>query len=344
MIECGAQRFADQLVSTSQRFAQMVECRKMQFQVGRQVVTVVVPEADILVWRALEQTLVPAIHQESDVTVYLVDERHGPIRPDAFWGSSALQKNGVVRHNDSDHIDIAFESSSKSLNVLDRKRCVAVVLLSSIADYLPWALACPFRLVFSWMADMFGGDLFHAAVIESRGVGLAIIGRSGSGKSTLSLAAARTGEWQLLSDDFILWSDEERAFSVFTRVKVTEATARLLELVHVVRGHDEVYGKHILPACAIPGVKMIDESRVSAVVALNFGDEPEVSVVSPNSVLSELVLHSLAGTLGGGPRSLHRMRQFLGKRRCYEMTLVPDVGRNVVTLNELAHTLRTSGS
>jgi hypothetical protein len=343
-MEGGAQRFTDQLVSSAQRFAQLVECREMKFQVGRQVVTVVVPEAEILVCRALEQTLLPAVHQESAVTVYLVDERYGPIRPDAFWGSTALQKNGVVRHDNSDHIDIAFESSSKSLSVLDRKRCVAVVLLSSIADYLPWALACPFRLVFSWMVDMFGGDLFHAAVIESRGVGLAIIGRSGAGKSTLSLAAAQTGEWRLLSDDFMLWSDEERAFPISTTVKMTEATARLLQLVHVASTHTELYGKYVLPACMIPGVKMIDDTPVHAVVALNFGDEAHVLTVSPNQLLSALVLHTLVGTLGGGPRTLHRMKQFLGNRRCYEMTLVPDVRRNVATLNELANTLRTSGS
>jgi len=343
MGEVGAQRFADQLLSAAQHFAQTVQCRDMQFQVGRQVISFVVPKSEVPVCNALERTLVPARHREPDATVYLVDERCGAVRPDQFWSPSALQKNGVIKHSDAPHIDIAFENSSKSLNVLDRRRGVGVLLLSSIASYLPWALTCPFRLIISWIADMFGGDLLHAAVVESSGVGVAVVGRSGSGKSTLSVAAASRGGWRLLSDDFILWSDEKRAFSVFTTVKLTQSTAQLLQLEHVARSHDVVHSKFVIPGGALPNVTTIAEAPISAVVMPTFGTSPEVAVASPNALLPELVLHSLAGTLGGGPRSLSRMKEFLSNKVCYEVTLVEDTRTNVATLDDLVRAIRNSG-
>jgi hypothetical protein len=84
----------------------------------------------------------------------------------------------------------------------------------------------PFRLMMSWFADTFGGEVLHASAAVVDGRAVAFSGASGSGKSTLAIGLGLAGH-PLISDDCLLIHDGV-AYAVFARAKLDGAAERIV--------------------------------------------------------------------------------------------------------------------
>lgn len=330
-----ATRFVDEMVQTAEQFFVSNAEETIDFQFGRIVVRVSLPSSEVEVSVALRRTLPPTLGGNPDFLIYLIDERVGAVRPSITWNRESIHYNGTVNVHHDEGVAIAFESSTKAINVFDQQRAVGVVLVDNVSRYLMWAITCPFRLLLNWVADRVNGELMHAAVIEKRGTGVAIIGRSGLGKSTLSIAAAISGEWSLVSDDFVLVENSKSAFAIYNTVKLGADDLLRLDLAINDVSIPLVYGKHVLSIRQTPQLRHITSAEISCVVLPTPSQIEQVLPAQERDLLPELVLHSIAGTLGGGPRSLRRMRDLVKKNPCFTMRLSPDWQENLSTLDEI---------
>jgi len=330
-----ATRFVDELVQAAEQFFESNAAENIDFQFGRVVVRVSLPSSEIEVCAALRRTLPPTSGGNPEFVIYLIDERDGALRPNFTWNQESIHKNGTVSVHHEEGVMIVFEGSTRAINVLDQQRKVGVLLLDDVSRYLMWAITCPLRLLLNWIADNFNGELMHAAVVEKYATGIAIIGKSGLGKSTLSITASISGGWSLVSDDFVLVENSKSAFAIYNIVKLGADDLPRLDLRLDDALTPVVYGKHVLSIIQIPELRHIASTDISCVVLPVRSQRAPVLPAREQDLLRELVTHSFAGTLGGGPRSLRRMRDLVKNNPCFTMRLSPDWRENLSTLDEV---------
>ena len=75
----------------------------------------------------------------------------------------------------------------------DRHSRRALYWVRRASDLPFWEIASPFRILFHWWAQSWGGQVAHAAAVGVNGRGVLLAGKSGSGKSTAALACLRQG-------------------------------------------------------------------------------------------------------------------------------------------------------
>lgn len=113
---------------------------------------------------------------------------------------------------------------------LDVKKGNARVYMKVPAE--SWQVTNPLRQLFSWLLDMEGGVLLHAAAIRTTGLRTALIaGPSGSGKSSIAAAAWQRGltvfgdDWVPLFGPTFCWVS-----SLYTSLKLAPDVATALKL------------------------------------------------------------------------------------------------------------------
>lgn len=329
-------RFVDELVQAAEQFFDSNAAENIDFQFGRIVVRVILPSSEVEVCAALRRTLPPTSGGNHEFVIYVIDERDGALRPNITWNQESIHKNGTVRVHHEEGVAIVFEGSTRAINVFDQQRRVGVLLMDDVSRYLMWAMTCPLRLLLNWIADSINGELMHAAVIEKHGSGIAIIGKSGLGKSTLSITGGISGGWSLVSDDFVLVENSKSASAIYSIVKLGADDVLRLDLRLDDASKPVVFGKHVLSINQIPGLQHITSTNISCVVLPIRSQTTRILPAHEHDLLPELVTHSLAGTLGGGPKSLRRMRDLVKNIPCFTMRLSPDRRENLSTLDEIA--------
>lgn len=342
MVTEPATRFVEEMVRATELFFAENSAESIDFQFGQIVIRIILPSSENEVSTALKRTLSPSLGGSPDFVIYLIDERDGAVRPNITWESRLIHKNGIVTVSRGETVNIAFESSTRAINVFDQQRAVGIILVDEVRRYLMWASTCPFRLLLNWIADTVDSELMHAAVVEMSGTGIAIIGKSGLGKSTLSVAAGVSGEWNIVSDDFVLVERSKTAFAVYDIVKLGADDMVRLDLAIDEASMPLLDGKYVLSIRQTPRLRHVASAEVSCVILPNRGQSESVLPARDRVLLPELALHSLAGTLGGGPKSLRRMREVVKNNPCFTMRLSPDCRENLRTLEEIVRRVKVS--
>jgi len=93
--------------------------------------------------------------------------------------------------------------------------------------------AAPFRPILHWWLRENGWIMVHGAGLGNNdGLSLLLMGKSGTGKSTLSVAAAFSGEFQFLGDDYcaVKTDPPHHLATIYSTAKVSRESCRLLQL------------------------------------------------------------------------------------------------------------------
>jgi hypothetical protein len=140
----------------------------------------------------------------SDLTIYAW---HGPregLAIDLPWQRGAVADSVVLS---TDRFRVNYHAPSGLLCMWDRHTQTALYWVRQ-AENLPfWEIASPFRILFHWWAQSWGGQVAHAAAVGVESRGVLVVGKSGSGKSTAALACLRHG-LEFAGDDYVLLTND----------------------------------------------------------------------------------------------------------------------------------------
>ena len=146
----------------------------------------------------------------------------GPWQPPAPpWDFQQLHWFGEVADLGSQEYSVNFAADQGLLCMYHRPTSRAIFWLPE-ADGLPfWETAAPFRVIFHWWSQTFGGHVAHAAAVGRDGQGVLLVGRGGSGKSTTSIACVDSG-MEYVGDDYVLLTRKPRpvAHSLYQTAKI----------------------------------------------------------------------------------------------------------------------------
>ena len=158
---------------------------------------------------ALPQLARPLAHlagnptDEPDLEILAWDGASGWQPPKPPWDFQQLSWFGELADFKSRRFSVNFTADHGLLCLFDRARRRAIYWLPD-AENLPfWEIAAPFRILFHWWSQTFGGHVTHAAAVGRNGLGVLLAGQGGSGKSTTAVCCIDAG-LQYVSDDYVL--------------------------------------------------------------------------------------------------------------------------------------------
>jgi hypothetical protein len=161
---------------------------------------------DSLVGQLVEKSLIHSNDIVPKFTLEIWRSKNEIQLPDLSWAAEYLGNDRLLPFEITKPYKIAFDRSQGLIYFYDPVSKHASVWVDDDKRVSPASFITPFRIIFSWMAESFGGEIIHASAISRDKKGLIINGPSGSGKSTLALLCAQGG-YNLLADDVVLFSD-----------------------------------------------------------------------------------------------------------------------------------------
>jgi energy-coupling factor transporter ATP-binding protein EcfA2 len=218
--------------------------------------------------------------------------------------------------------------------ILDQTEGRAVAWLRHRQEMDLRSLFTPFRVLLSWLANLFNGEVIHASAAVIGGRALVLSGGSGSGKSTLALALGLAGH-PVIADDCLL-VEGTTVHSVFSRAKVDEHTQRMLGLADsaLIRFPEAPRAKRLLP---------LDGATVSVASEAPLGawGMPQVSTHSSWYRLNARRAHMMIATdslreiQGGTPRNRVRLATMAAAAPAYRLVLNDALRDSVATACEV---------
>ena len=162
----------------------------------------------------------------------------GIMPPPPPWNRSQVSYRGEITGLPSERISVNFNGEQCLVSLFHRPSQRAIFWIRDAADLPYWETCAPFRTLFHWWSQTFGGQIAHAAAVGRDGEGVLLVGRGGRGKSTTAAACVDAG-MEYVGDDYILLTREPRptAHSLYNCAKIHSSFLRLrVAIVEPARG------------------------------------------------------------------------------------------------------------
>jgi hypothetical protein len=217
------QEFAQSFLNSSQIYSEKFS-QSFAIALGKKSVKVTV-NFDSLVGQLVQKSLIHNNELNPEFTLEIWQSKDQIFLPNMSWANDYLGSDRLLPYEITKPYKVAFDKSQGLLYFYDPISKHASVWVDNDGDISPASFITPFRMIFSWMAESFGGEIIHASAISRDKKGLIINGPSGSGKSTLALLCAQSG-YNMLADDVVLFSDGQIS-AIYNYAKIDPRTSPL---------------------------------------------------------------------------------------------------------------------
>jgi hypothetical protein len=264
----------------------------------------------------------PALHARSikgddadatpaDLTVEAWDSASsGVLIGRAPWEPDDLRPLGLVRTHCDDRFRTAVDVHTASLSQFDAATSRARFWLHDAARMAYWQSASPLRLIVSWWAAQWGGQLTHAAAVVADGAAVLVVGGAGAGKSTTALMCLRAG-LGFLGDDYCLVTAgaEPRVHAVYATAKLRPDGLELLpDLVPAVTNLARVDREKAIVALADRyDDQLVADAPLRAIVVPRVTGTVRSERVSAGTVLRAMAPSTIFGLFGATPGTLAQL-------------------------------------
>ena len=274
-------------------------------------------------------------HSDSpDFRIALLRRSDPHTLPSLEWARPWIDKHQILPEQISYPYRIMIDRPQGLIQVFDTVNNVGAIYIRHEEELDSRSFITPFRLMWSWLANQFDGEIVHAASVLIQDKGILLSGGSGSGKSTFAVHAASHGE-MLIADDCTLVHNS-LLYPVFRRSKVSQATLQLIGSTELIESSTAVTG---LNGNGQSVKSIIDLSRsplsVTAGVNLDAVLFPRVSPslgsfqLTARQAYERLTSDSLREIHGGGTRNRLRLARIARSVPSYRALLPPSLDQGL---------------
>lgn len=309
--EASAREFVRVLLARAEAFRARCEMRSIRATLADRPVAVEVPVSSREDGIDVSQAFIKVSPMDSDAPLFsltVIDDRFGSELPIGRWPSTAHAPWGTLRPDRTAPVRVALDRHTQTVSAFDTRTGRAVVWMRRLADLPYWAAATPFRLTLSWMADTFGAEFVHGAVIGDGERAVLAVGPSGAGKSTSGLLQLAQG-FQVAVDDYVVLCNGV-LYPVYTRAKLHDASIPIIrDTVGPLMIVNENIGgqKRIVDLCSLNRGGVLRSMSLKAVVETRQGSSAGMALITSGRALASMAPYSISGLLGGNILSLGRM-------------------------------------
>ena len=270
---------------------------------------------------------------EPTFTLYVWDTSFPDRLPDVDWANTYIELNQPIPFAITTPYKILFDRGQGLIFVYDTTEKIGAVWMRDHSAIDQRVCVSPFRIMLSWMANEFDGEIIHASGIEIQGKGVLISGPSGSGKSSLAIFGALGGD-KILADDAIL-VEQNMAYAIYARSKISPNNSVLditnLKTFELQNSPD---GKRILPLDTL-GRNSITEMKLDFFIFPIIVQMTHIEQISIDIAGSLLLKHSLRELFGGDASNLRRHKQILNSTSNFRMALSGNMPKDYKCLQNL---------
>jgi hypothetical protein len=336
MNEDAAKKFARDFFLASEDFA-VKHANTRSISLGKHSVNLSVNSATPI-GALIFDAFIPTESQDPTFTLQVWDSSRGNALPDLAWAREYMQQDIAIPRPSGSALQIAFDKSQGFIYVYNNETKVGSIWIREHSQVALSSFITPFRLMFSWMADHFNGEIIHAATIGIDGKGILINGPSGSGKSTLALLAALRG-CQVLADDVTL-HHEGKIYGIYSRAKAQASSTPLsLAGLSTYEVADTFQGKTVVPLDNFKE-RFVRSLDLQVIILPVFVHMNHYERLSPSIALKLLAPNSLREIFGGTPKNFMRLAQLTRKVPTYRLALSEDLEKNYQQLVKIVSELK----
>jgi hypothetical protein len=288
---------------------------------------------DSLVGQLVQKSL---IHSDKENAIFSLEIWRSEAQsqlPDLSWAKDYLGSDRLLPYEITKPYKVAFDRSQGILYFYNPISKHASVWIDNDSEISPASFVTPFRLIFSWMAESFEGEIIHASAISCDKKGLIINGPSGSGKSTLALLCAQSG-FNMLADDVVLFSDGQIS-AIYNYAKIDPRTSPL-----DVSGIDTFQVEHSFTAKKIFHLNHFNENFYNPVVASAiifpiFAHMNHFERINSKIALKILAPNCLRELMGGSSVNFKQLSQLVQSIPSYRVAVSTNNEKNLDSINQI---------
>lgn len=191
----------------------------------------------------------------------------------------------------------------------------------------------PFRIMLSWMANTFDGEIIHGSSILINDKAILLNGPSGSGKSSLALYGHLKG-FPMIADDVVLYINK-KLYGVYRYSKYDKNNIYFENLKSESQEqYENGFGKMIYSLT----LNEFDITKGYDCIALVYPIICQMSHwerISKNTASKLLIPNSLREILGGVPKNFIRLTRIINDNINYRLALTEDYESNLQKLIEI---------
>ena len=264
---------------------------------------------------------------------YVWDSSFPDKLPDINWASAFIESNKPIPFILTDPFRILFDRGQGMIFVYNTQTKIGAVWMRDHSQVDVRCCVAPFRVILSWMADDFNGEIVHASAVQLAGKGALISGSSGSGKSSLAIFGAMNGD-KILSDDAVL-VENGIAHAIYSRAKISHDNPVLeIQKLKTFELKDSPDGKRILPLVTL-GDNFITEMKIDLFVFPVIVHMTHIEPVSSEIAKIFFIEQSLRELFDGQVANQSRHMQLLKTFPSFRMALSGNILRDYSCLRNL---------
>ena len=325
------QEFAQSFLDSSQIYSRKFS-QSFTTALGKESVKVTV-NFNSLVGQLVERSLIHNNQIDSEFTLEIWQSKDQSFLPDMSWANDYLGSDRLLPFEITKPYKVAFDKSQGLLYFYDPISKHASVWVDNDSDISPASFITPFRMIFSWMAESFGGEIIHASAISRGKKGLIINGPSGSGKSTLALLCAQSG-YNMLADDVVLLCDGQIS-AIYNYAKIDPKTSPL-DISNI----DTFQVEHSFTAKKLFHLNHFNENFYNPVVASAvifpiFAHMNHFERINSKIALKILAPNSLRELMGGSSTNFKQLSQLVQSIPSYRVAVSSNNEKNLDSINQI---------
>ena len=228
---------------------------------------------------------------------------------------------------------VCIDNSQGIIYVYDITKNHGYIWLIDLAKLNLNSFVTPFRIMLSWMANSFEGEIIHGSSILIKDKAVLLNGPSGSGKSSLALYCHLKG-FPMIADDVVLYVNK-KIYGVYRYSKYDKENAYFGSLKSDSQEqYDNGFGKMIYSLTT----NEFDITKGYDCIALIYPIISQMSHwerVDKDTAARLLIPNSLREILGGIPKNHIRLRRIINENINYRLALSEDYERNLQKLIEI---------
>jgi len=267
------------------------------------------------------------------LTVLLFDSTSTGFPLKDFPFQKQISQNQSQRwYFENESINAFFQQGANSLQVLDKKRNVALFWVPE-AGVLPIdESASPLKIILHWWFGMQGTQMIHTAAVGTDAGAVLIAGKTASGKSTAALTCLESG-MDYLADDYCLVSlnPQPRVHSLYNGVKLNEDNIENFPgLTPVFRNRHWLDSNQEL-FYLYPGYQqqLVEQRDLRAILLpkVTHQRETKVKEISASEALLAIAPNTLLQLPGARDKSFQFAKELVGKVPVFTLELGTDFGQ-----------------
>lgn len=257
---------------------------------------------------------------EPHYTIHIWNSSFPSVLPNTTWARVYIEQNKVIPFQLTQPYRIFLDDAQGMIYVYNEETKIGAIWLRNQQSLDLRSFITPFRLMISWIAQSFNGEVVHASAVTRDNNAFILSGKAGSGKSSMALNLTLKG-FSILSDDAVIISNGN-VYAIYNHAKTSKYNKYIkTEGMVTFELPGIVDSKTIIDLESSFSKNFSQSARLAKIIYPIIAEMSCFQKISSQTSLKLLATNSLREIFGGDLGNLKRLTDISRKFPAYRLAL-----------------------